>query len=452
MSHLYEQQRSFFDSGSTQSYAARHHALIQFDRALRRYENRIVTALYQDFQKSEFESFTTEFSMLYQEIRHAKKHLKKWMRPKPVATNWINWPARSAILREPLGVNLIIGAWNYPVLLLLQPAVSAIAAGNTAVLKPSENAPAVAAVLEEMINTNFDPGHLVVVQGDAPATQKLIALNWDHIFYTGSTRVGQIVYEAAAKNLTPVTLELGGKSPAIITASANIELTAKRLIWGKFLNAGQTCVAPDYVLVHQSVQQRFIDACLSELKRSDYSLGQNHYCQIVNHKHFDRLLTLLNPDKVIFGGQYDRETRFIEPTLMTEVTLADAVMKEEIFGPILPIMTYETIQEAITLVKTLEKPLAAYVFSTKKAEYNKVLRDLSFGGGAVNEVVMHLANPNLPFGGVGHSGIGSYHGQYGLDCFSHRKSVLYKKNWFEAPLKYPPLSLKKLNWIKKAMK
>ncbi len=452
MSRLYDQQRSFFDSGSTQSYAARHHALFQFDRALRRYENRIVTALYQDFQKSEFESFTTEFSMLYQEIRHAKKHLKKWMRPQPVATNWINWPARSAILREPLGVNLIIGAWNYPVLLLLQPAVSAIAAGNTAVLKPSENAPAVAAVLEEMINTNFDPGHLVVVQGDAPATQKLIALNWDHIFYTGSTRVGQIVYEAAAKNLTPVTLELGGKSPAIITASANIELTAKRLIWGKFLNAGQTCVAPDYVLVHQTVQQRFIDACLSELKRSDYSLGQNHYCQIVNHKHFDRLLTLLNPDKVIFGGQYDRETRFIEPTLMTEVTLADAVMKEEIFGPILPIMTYETIQEAITLVKTLEKPLAAYVFSTKKAEYNKVLRDLSFGGGAVNEVVMHLANPNLPFGGVGHSGIGSYHGQYGLDCFSHRKSVLYKKNWFEAPLKYPPLSRKKLNWIKKAMK
>ena len=452
MSRFYDQQRSFFDSGSTQSYAARHHALIQFDRALRRYENRIVTALYQDFQKSEFESFTTEFSMLYQEIRHAKKHLKKWMRPQPVATNWINWPARSAILREPLGVNLIIGAWNYPVLLLLQPAVSAIAAGNTAVLKPSENAPAVAAVLEEMINTNFDPGHLVVVQGDAPATQKLIALNWDHIFYTGSTRVGQIVYEAAAKNLTPVTLELGGKSPAIITASANIELTAKRLIWGKFLNAGQTCVSPDYVLVHQSVQQRFIDECLSELKRSDYSLGQNHYCQIVNHKHFDRLLTLLNPDKVIFGGQYDRETRFIEPTLMTEVTLADAVMKEEIFGPILPIMTYETIEEAITLVKTLEKPLAAYVFSTKKAEYNKVLRDLSFGGGAVNEVVMHLANPNLPFGGVGHSGIGSYHGQYGLDCFSHRKSVLYKKNWFEAPLKYPPLSRKKLNWIKKAMK
>ena len=452
MSRLYDQQRSFFDSGSTQSYAARHHALIQFDRALRRYENRIVTALYQDFQKSEFESFTTEFSMLYQEIRHAKKHLKKWMRPQPIATNWINWPARSAILREPLGVNLIIGAWNYPVLLLLQPAVSAIAAGNTAVLKPSENAPAVAAVLEEMINTNFDPGHLVVVQGDAPATQKLIALNWDHIFYTGSTRVGRIVYEAAAKNLTPVTLELGGKSPAIITASANIELTAKRLIWGKFLNAGQTCVAPDYVLVHQSVQQRFIDACLSELKRSDYSLGQNHYCQIINHKHFDRLLALLNPDKVIFGGQYDRETRFIAPTLMTEVTLADAVMKEEIFGPILPIMTYETIQEAITLVKTLEKPLAAYVFSTKKAEYNKVLRDLSFGGGAVNEVVMHLANPNLPFGGVGHSGIGAYHGQYGLDCFSHRKSVLYKKNWFEAPLKYPPLSRKKLNWIKKAMK
>jgi len=289
LASFHEQQRAFFDSGLSLSYSARMQALQQFDQALRTYEERIVAALYEDFQKSEFESFTTEFSMLYEEIRRAKKNLKKWMRPQRVRTNWINWPASSAILREPLGVNLIIGAWNYPVLLLLQPAVSALAAGNTAVLKPSENAPAVANVLEEMINTSFDPGHLVVVQGDAKATQKLLSHKWDHIFYTGSTQVGKIIYQAAASNLTPVTLELGGKSPAVITPTAHIALTAKRLIWGKFLNAGQTCVAPDYVLVHESVREAFLQACVAELKQSNYALGQRHYCQIINERHFDHL-------------------------------------------------------------------------------------------------------------------------------------------------------------------
>jgi aldehyde dehydrogenase (NAD+) len=448
----YEQQRAFFDSGLTLSYSTRMKALDQFDKALRAYEDRIVSALYKDFQKSEFESFTTEFSMLYEEIRHAKKNLKKWMRPQRVSTNWINWPASSAILREPLGVNLIIGAWNYPVLLLLQPAVSALAAGNTAVLKPSENAPAVANVLEEMINASFDPGHLVVIQGDAKATQKLLSHKWDHIFYTGSTQVGKIIYQAAANNLTPVTLELGGKSPAVITPSANIALTAKRLIWGKFLNAGQTCVAPDYVLVQESVREAFLKACVAELKRSNYALGQRHYCQIINERHFDRLMGLIDEEKIFFGGQNDRSQRFIAPTIMVDVTLEDAVMQEEIFGPILPVITYERIDQAVLLIKTLEKPLAAYVFSTDKKEYTKVLFELSFGGGAVNDVVMHLSNPHLPFGGVGHSGIGAYHGKHGMECFSHRKSILYKKNWFEAPLKYPPLGSKKLKWIKRIMK
>ncbi len=452
MASFHEQQRAFFDSGLTLSYSTRMKALDQFDKALRAYEDRIVSALYEDFQKSEFESFTTEFSMLYEEIHRAKKNLKKWMRPKRVRTNWINWPASSAILREPLGVNLIIGAWNYPVLLLLQPAASALAAGNTAVLKPSENAPAVAHMLQEMINTNFDPGHLVVVQGDAPATQKLLSLKWDHIFYTGSTQVGKIIYQAAANNLTPVTLELGGKSPALITPSANIALTAKRLIWGKFLNAGQTCVAPDYILVHESVREAFLKACVTELKQTNYTLGQRHYCQIINERHFDRLMGLIVEEKIFFGGQNDRSQRFMAPTIMVDVTLEDAVMQEEIFGPILPVMSYECIDQAVSLIKTLEKPLAAYVFSTDKNEYTKVLSELSFGGGAVNDVVMHLSNPYLPFGGVGHSGIGAYHGMHGMDCFSHRKSILYKKNWFEAPIKYPPLGSKKLKWIKRIMK
>ncbi len=452
MSSFHEQQRTYFDCGLTLSYDARMAVLHQFDQVLRFYEDRIVAALYQDFQKSEFESFTTEFALLYEEIHRAKKNLKKWMRPKRVRTNWINWPASSAVLREPLGVNLIIGAWNYPVLLLLQPAVSALAAGNTAVLKPSENAPAVADVLEQMINTNFDPGHLVVVQGDAKATGELLSLKWDHIFYTGSTQVGKIVYQAAAKHLTPVTLELGGKSPAIISQSANLALTAKRLIWGKFLNAGQTCVAPDYVLVHQSVREAFLQACTLELKRNNYAHGERHYCQIINERHFDRLMGLIDSEKIFFGGVHDRSQRFIGPTIMVDVTLDDAVMKEEIFGPILPVMTYDKIDDAVALIKKLEKPLAAYVFSDNKKEYQKVLSQLSFGGGAVNDVVMHLSNPYLPFGGVGHSGIGAYHGAHGMDCFSHKKSILYKKNWFEAPLKYPPLGKKKLQWIKRIMK
>ena len=452
MPSIVDQQRAFFQQGSTLSYQARINALNRFDQGLRQCEDDIVKALYNDFQKSAFESFTTEFTMLYEEISRTKRLLKSWMKPQKVRTNWINWPASSTILRDPLGVNLIIGAWNYPVLLLLQPAVSAIAAGNTAVLKPSENAPNVAQALEDMINSRFDPSHLKVVQADAQGTQKLLEFRWDHIFYTGSTAVGRIVYQAAAKHLTPVTLELGGKSPAIITESADLKLTAKRLIWGKFLNAGQTCVAPDYVMVHRAVREEFMAAFVKEIEKNNYRLGQNQYCQIINERHFDRLEALIDRKKVFFGGEIDRTTRYMGPTIMVDVTLSDAVMKEEIFGPILPVIAYDEIDEALTFIKQLEKPLAAYVFSNKSIEYQSILSQLSFGGGAVNDVVMHLTNPHLPFGGVGYSGIGAYHGHHGLDCFSHKKSVLYKKNWFEAPLKYPPLTDKKLKWIKKIMK
>lgn len=310
MPSIVDQQRAFFQQGSTLSYQARINALNRFDQGLRQCEDDIVKALYNDFQKSAFESFTTEFTMLYEEISRTKRLLKSWMKPQKVRTNWINWPATSAILREPLGVNLIIGAWNYPVLLLLQPAVSAIAAGNTAVLKPSENAPNVAQALEDMINSRFDPSHLKVVQADAQGTEKLLELRWDHIFYTGSTAVGRIVYEAAAKQLTPVTLELGGKSPAIITESADLKLTAKRLIWGKFLNAGQTCVAPDYVMVHRAVREEFLATCVKEIEKNNYRLGQNQYCQIINERHFDRLEALIDRKKSFSAG------RSIEPLVI----------------------------------------------------------------------------------------------------------------------------------------
>jgi aldehyde dehydrogenase (NAD+) len=445
-------QRAYFLDKNTWSLERRCAVLNDLKNTLKSNENRIEDALKADFGKSAFETYTTELGMLYEEISRTKRGLRKWMKPKPVATNLVNWPAQSYILTEPLGVNLIIGAWNYPVLLLLQPAVSALAAGNTVVLKPSENAPHVAALLQELIDQNFDPAHLALVQADASGTEKLLALPWDHIFFTGSTHVGKIVYQAAAKQLIPVTLELGGKSPAIVTPSCDVKLSAKRLVWGKFLNAGQTCVAPDYVMVHESIRVLFLKACTAEIEKAQYCAGSHNYCQIINDRHWDRLVKLLDPDKVFYGGTIDQQKRFIQPTIMTGVTFDDPVMQVEIFGPLLPVMGYQNLDDALASIKALEKPLAAYIFSSRKDEVRKILSDLSFGGGAVNDVVMHLTNPNLPFGGVGQSGQGAYHGHYGYLRFSHQKSILHKNNWFELPLKYAPLTAKKLKWIKKILK
>jgi aldehyde dehydrogenase (NAD+) len=445
-------QRAFYLAKKTLSLERRWAILEVLEQTLKNNEILIEQALFADFGKSGFETYTTELGMLYEEISRTKRDLKKWIKPKRVRTNWVNWPAQSYILFEPLGVNLIIGAWNYPVLLLLQPAVSALAAGNTVVLKPSENAPHIAALFQELIDKNFDPAHLALIQADAQKTQKILALAWDHIFFTGSTQVGKIVYQAAAEQLIPVTLELGGKSPAIITPHCDVALTAKRLVWGKFLNAGQTCVAPDYVLIHESVKDAFLNACVVAIEKAQYGPGSNNYCQIINERHMDRLVKLLDQNKVYYGGSIDAKKRFIAPTIMTDVTFDDAVMKEEIFGPILPVMTYQNLNDALAQVKTLDKPLAAYVFSENKKEVASILNDLSFGGGAVNDVVMHLTNPNLPFGGIGKSGLGAYHGYHGYLRFSHQKSILHKNNWFELPLKYAPLTAKKLKWIRKILK
>jgi aldehyde dehydrogenase (NAD+) len=444
--NLIQKQKDFFQSGQTLDYAFRIKQLETLEVVLRDHEKVLQDAVYKDFKKSPFESFVTELGLIYMEIKEAKRNLRTWMRPQRVPSNLINFPAKSFVLCEPFGVSLVIGAWNYPYLLLLSPAIAAMAAGNTVVLKPSEIPSETAKVIHQILSTSFDPQYLAVVQGGVEETTRLLQQNFDKIFFTGSTEVGKIIYRAAAEKLIPVTLELGGKSPAVVTPSCNLKMTAKRLVWGKFLNAGQTCVAPDYVMVHQSIETAFLEACKNEIEKAQYAFGNSNYCQIINRTHFNRLVALIDADKVFYGGTYDSETRYIAPTLLQRITFEDAIMKEEIFGPLLPVLTYQDFSIALQQIKELPKPLSAYLFTANKKEKKEMLQRLSFGGGAINDVVMQLANLNLPFGGIGNSGMGSYHGKSGFLAFSHQKSILQKATWLELPLKYAPLSARKL-WL-----
>lgn len=448
MEKLIQQQKDFFQTGQTLSYDFRIKQLNLLESLLRQNEDLLMEAVYKDFKKSAFDAYTTEIGLLYAEIKNAKRQLRSWMKPKRVTTNLINFPAKSYILSEPLGVSLIIGTWNYPFLLLLSPAISAITAGNTLVLKPSDLPTATSKVLFRIFSEAFDPGYLAVVEGGVAETSQLLKQPFDKIFFTGSTAVGKIVYRAAAEQLIPVTLELGGKTPTLVSESCNLALTAKRLIWGKFLNAGQTCIAPDYVMVHRSIASSFLEACKIEIEKARYAFEHDNYCQIINDANFNRLVALIDPNKVYSGGSYDRETRFIEPTLLHQISFEDPIMKEEIFGPILPVIVYDELSEALHQIKKLPRPLAAYMFTTRKDERKKMLQSLSFGGGAINDVVMQITNHHLPFGGVGNSGFGNYHGKAGFYSFSHQKSILQKTNWLELPLKYSPLTQRKLRMIK----
>jgi aldehyde dehydrogenase (NAD+) len=340
-----------------------------------------------------------------------------------VATNLVNLPAKSFIMPEPLGVCLIIGAWNYPYQLSFGPAIAAIAAGNTVILKPSELPIRTSQVMAKMINENFDPAFFKVVEGGIPETNALLAERFDKIFFTGSVGVGKIVYQAAAKYLTPVTLELGGKSPAIITDAANLKLHVKRIIWAKFINAGQTCIAPDYILLPKSLEQEFLTLAKAEIANEQFAVANDNYVQIINTKNVQRLANLLDPAKVFCGGGFNEQTRVFEPTIMQQVSFDDKIMQEEIFGPILPVITYENLDEAISEIKNREKPLSCYVFTSSTTLKNKIINELSFGSGAINECIMQITNSNMPFGGVGESGIGAYHGEFGFKTFSHFKSV-----------------------------
>jgi aldehyde dehydrogenase (NAD+) len=442
-------QHEFFESGQTLPVSFRKKQLKRLKKALKANEEPLYQAIYQDFSKSEFDTYSTELGLLYHEIDLAIKHLSSWAARERVSTNLANLPGKSYIIREPLGVSLVIGAWNYPYQLSLGPCVAAMAAGCTVVLKPSELPARTSALIARLIGEVFVPEYFAVVEGGVDETSELLDQKFDKIFFTGSTRVGRIVYQAAAKNLTPVTLELGGKSPAIICADAKLPITVKRLVWAKFLNAGQTCIAPDYVLVHRAVKAKFLELLKKEIAGAHYDISNGNYVQIINEANFDRLAKLIDPEKIVTGGTQIRAERIIEPTVLSDIGFDDKVMQEEIFGPILPVIDFEALDEAIGKVKSLPRPLSCYVFTSNNSNKERVLAELSFGGGSVNDAIMHIANSNLPFGGVGSSGIGSYHGEHGFLAFSHQKSILERSTLFEPNIKYYPQTKTKFWLIRK---
>ncbi len=449
--HILHQQKVFFATHKTKNVSYRIQQLEKLKSVLQEHEEMLYEAIHQDFGKSRFDTFTTEISFILKDITYFLKNLKRLSKPRKVATNLANIPGRSRIYFEPLGNVLVIGAWNYPYQLSLSPMVAAIAAGNTCVIKPSEVAENTMVAMAKIINENFDPELLHVAQGGVEETTEILQLKFDKIFFTGSTRVGKIVYEAAAKHLTPIVLELGGKSPAIVTESADFQITAKRIVWGKFLNGGQTCVAPDYVLVNEKIKDKFLEYLRSYILKFNYRSDSEHYTRIINEKNFDRLVQLIDPEKIYTGGNHDRSRLFIEPTILHNISWDDKIMEEEIFGPILPVLTYPYFREALTEIQSREKPLAAYLFTNNEDEKKLFTSLVSFGGGCINDVIMHLSNPHLPFGGVGNSGMGHYHGKFSFETFSHQKAVLHRKWWGEPNLKYPPYSENKVKWIKRLL-
>lgn len=435
---LMNKQHRFFRTQATKSLAFRLSMLTFLKEAIKYHENEIIEALKEDLNKSELDTYTTEIGFIYDEINRTSRELKEWMRPKRVRGASIHLGTKSEVTYDPYGTVLIIAPWNYPFQLAIAPLIGAIAAGNTAFVKPSELTPNVARMITKVIERAFTDRYVVSVEGDKDVSQALLEKKWDHIFFTGSTQVGQIVMEAAAKHLTPVTLELGGKSPAIVHDDAMIKVAAKRIAWGKWMNAGQTCVAPDYVLVHESVKDELIE----EIKRQAFAMfgngiGTQRYTRIVNESHFNRITGYLSDGEIFFGGQADRDSLKIAPTVMTDIKKGAAVMKDEIFGPILPVITYRQLDEVVEFVGNRPHPLALYLFTESKAVERFVLKHLTFGGGCINDVLMHLTNPNLPFGGVGESGMGSYHGRYGFETFSHAKSILRNTTRFDLPFRYP---------------
>lgn len=448
---ILEKQRIFFNSQKTKNLKFRKMYLEKLRELILKNEEVMYDAIYADFGKSRFDTFTTEISFVLKDIDYYLKNLNTLARPKKVRTNLANQFGSSKIYSDPLGCTLVIGAWNYPYQLSLSPMIAAIAAGNTCILKPSEIAENTMKMMAKLINENFPPEYVHVIEGGVEETTEILKLKFDKIFFTGSTKVGKIVYEAAAKNLTPVTLELGGKSPVIVSASADFEVAAKRIIWGKFLNGGQTCVAPDYILVDAKVKDSFLDSLKSYIQKFNYQPDSKEYTKIINDKNFERLTKLIEPEKVFFGGNFDKETRYIEPTILTNVYWSDAVMQEEIFGPILPVLTFQNFNEALLQINDHEKPLSAYLFTDNSEEKESFVSKISFGGGCINDVIMHLSNDYLPFGGVGNSGIGNYHGKFGFETFSHQKSILDRATWGEPDFKYPPYTDKKMTWIKKLL-
>lgn len=447
---LVNSQLEFFNSNATKDVNFRVKMLKKLLEVLKSNEKLLDEAIYKDFKKSSFENYTTELSLIYHDINEAISNLKGWSKPISISTNLANIPGKSYIIPEPLGVTLTIGAWNYPYQLSLAPMIPALAAGNTAIVKPSELSLNTSNVMAKLINENFDSNYLHVVEGGVEETSELLKEKFDKIFYTGSSTVGKIIMKAAAEHLTPVTLELGGKSPTFVFNDANLKITAKRLVWAKFLNSGQTCIAPDYIFAEKGVKEKLI----SEIKKQILEIhGENPqqsdaFVRIINPRHYKRIVQFIDDSKIVIGGETDESDLYIAPTVMDNVTFDDEVMQEEIFGPVLPIIEFDDLDWAIKMIKARPKPLALYVFTSSNKNRDKIFHEVSFGGGAVNDAVMHLTNPKLPFGGVGNSGMGSYHGKAGFDTFSHFKSILEKSTLIEPPIKYPPY----VDWKLKVLK
>lgn len=443
--------RATFESGVTRPAEWRLNQLRQLYRMIEDEEPRILSALTSDLGKCAAEGWIGETGFVMNELKLQLTHLRRWMRPRAVKAPMTVQPAKAKLYPEPLGVALVISPWNYPFQLAISPLAGALAAGNCVVVKPSEVAPATSAIMAELVHKYVDRSAVAVIEGGVPETTALLAQRFDHIFYTGNGTVGRIVMEAAAKNLTPVVLELGGKSPCIIDRDVNLDVAARRIAWGKFFNAGQTCVAPDYVLVHESVEKPFLDKLAAVVREfyGDDPQKSPDYARIVNARHHKRLSALLDSGKVFIGGKTDVDDRYIAPTVLTGVSPSSPVMQEEIFGPILPVLTISSLDEAVRFVNDRDKPLALYVFSNDADRAQTVIEGTSSGGACVNDCIVHLAPHELPFGGVGPSGMGAYHGKASFDCFTHMKGVLHKPFYLDAPLRYPPYTDDKMKWVKR---
>ena len=450
---IIQSQKRFFESGKTRDISFIKVKLKLLKESIISNEDVIHQALYKDLKKPKFEAYISEFAILISEIDILLNNLSKWSKPKKVRASKLNFPSKDYIYSEPYGTVLVISPWNYPFQLAISPVISAIASGNTVVLKPSEVSSHTGLIIKTILSEIFNDAHLYVELGGVSETTKLLRERWDYIFFTGSVAVGKIIAKAAAVHLTPVTLELGGKNPCIVDESADLKLTAKRLVWGKFLNAGQTCIAPDYVLVNNQIKADLVKLIKTEIFKAygeDPEISPN-YPRIVNANNLQRLISMLEDAEILLGGNSNISDNYMSPTLVNNPKLDSKLMEEEIFGPILPILDYKTEKDIEYILKSYEKPLGFYVFSKNKAFYNSLIKKYSFGGGAVNDTMIHFGNPRLPFGGVGESGIGAYRGHFGYETFTHKKGITFKANWLDIPLRYAPYK-NKLKLLKKAFK
>lgn len=448
LKNIIKNQRDFFNTNTTKSVEYRLQMLQRLKKIINANEEKILSALYNDLSKSKSEAYMSEVAMVYAELDEALRKVREWSRPQRARGTIGTFPAKNYVFSEPYGIVLIMSPWNYPFNLAIAPLIAAISAGNCAVIKCSKESKYTSNLIKEIINNTFDKKYIYCVDSDIEYND-VIYQKYDYIFFTGSSRVGKIIMRAASENLTPVSLELGGKCPCIVDESANIKIAAKRIVWGKLLNAGQTCVSVDYVAVHNSVKEKLIKCILKEIKsRYHDALNSNTYPRIINEHHYKRLLNLIKVEKNIIGGRADEFSRKIEPTVLPEADFEDEIMKEEIFGPLLPIIEYDNIKKLIRTIKEREKPLACYVFTKYEKTARHIIKSISYGGGCVNDVVIQVSNHYMPFGGVGNSGIGSYHGKYGFDTFSHKKSVVWNETMLDLPIRYAPFNLLKFRILK----